>query len=158
MTVETSLMDEVDRLRGDIVEYTRGMVRIPSENPPGNETEISDFVSELLASLGFDVEQVESRPDRVNTLGLLEGTGGGKSLLWNGHYDTVPVGNLDYWTVDPFGGEVRDGRIYGRGSGDMKGAIASAMVAAKALGNLGLRLRGDLLIPVSYTHLRAHET
>lgn len=146
MTVERRLMDEVDRLRGDVVEYTRDMVRIPSENPPGDETEISDHVSELLASLGFDVEQVESRPDRVNTLGVLEGAGGGKTLLWNGHYDTVPVGNMDYWTVDPFGGEVKDGRIYGRGSGDMKGAIASAMVAAKALGNLGLRLRGDLRI------------
>ncbi len=146
MTVERRLMDEVDRLRGDVVEYTRGMVRIPSENPPGDETEISDHVSELLASLGFDVEQVESRAKRVNTLANLEGTGGGKNLLWNGHYDTVPVGNLDYWTVDPYGDEVRDGRIYGRGSGDMKGAIASAMVAAKALGNLGLRLRGDLRI------------
>jgi acetylornithine deacetylase/succinyl-diaminopimelate desuccinylase family protein len=146
VSVERRLMDEVDRLRGDVVEYTRGMVRIRSENPPGDETEISDHVSELLASLGFDVEQVESRPKRVNTLGLLEGAGGGETLLWNGHYDTVPVGNLDYWTVDPFGGEVRDGRIYSRGSGDMKGAIASAMVAAKALGNLGLRLRGDLRI------------
>ena len=146
MSVERRLIEEVDRLRGDVVEYTRGMVRIPSENPPGDETEISDHVSEILASLGFDVEQVESKPKRVNTLGLLEGAGGGETLLWNGHYDTVPVGNLDYWTVDPFGGEVRDGRIYGRGSGDMKGAIASAMVAAKALGNLGLRLRGDLRI------------
>lgn len=146
MSVERRLMDEVDRLRGDVVEYTRGMVRIRSENPPGDETEISNHVSELLAALGFDVEQVESRPKRVNTLGLLEGAGGGETLLWNGHYDTVPVGNLDYWTVDPFGGEVRDGRIYGRGTGDMKGAIASAMVAAKALGSLGLRLRGDLCI------------
>jgi succinyl-diaminopimelate desuccinylase len=146
VTVERSLMEEVERLRGDVVEYTREMVRIPSENPPGNEAQISDYVSELLAGLGFDVEQVESCPDRVNTLGVLEGSGGGENLLWNGHYDTVPVGNLDYWTVDPLGGEVRDGRVYGRGSGDMKGAIASAMVAAKALGSLGLRLRGDLRI------------
>jgi acetylornithine deacetylase/succinyl-diaminopimelate desuccinylase family protein len=146
VTVERRLMDEVDRLRDDVIKYTRGMVRIPSENPPGDETEISDHVSELLASLGFDVEQVESKLKRVNTLALLEGAGGGKSLLWNGHYDTVPVGNLDNWTMDPFGGEVRDGRVYGRGSGDMKGAIASAMVAAKALDSLGLRLRGDLRI------------
>ena len=132
MSIERRLMDEVERLRGDIIEYTRGMVRIPSENPPGDEAEVSDYVSELLASLGFDVEQVESKPKRVNTLALLEGAGGGKSLLWHGHYDTVPVGNLDNWTVDPFGGEVKDGRIYGRGSGDMKGAIASVVVAAKA--------------------------
>ena len=144
MSIKKHLIDEINQLRNNIIEYTQDMVRIPSENPPGNETEISEYVSELLSSLGFNVEQVESKPNRVNTLGVLKGTGGGKTLLWNGHYDTVPVGNLDYWTVDPFGGEVKDGRIYGRGSGDMKGAIASAMVAAKALGNLGLRLRGDL--------------
>jgi acetylornithine deacetylase/succinyl-diaminopimelate desuccinylase family protein len=146
LSVERHLVDEVETLRDDVVEYTRSMVRIRSENPPGDETEISDHVSELLASLGFDVEQVEPKPKRVNTLGLLEGTGGGGSLLWNGHYDTVPVGNLDYWTVDPFGGKVKDGRIYGRGTGDMKGAIASAMVATKALANLGLRLKGDLRV------------
>ena len=144
MSIEKRLIDEIKQLSDDIVEYTRDMVRIPSENPPGDETEISDYVSKLLASLGFDVKQVESKPNRVNTLGVLKGTSGGKTLLWNGHYDTVPVGNLDYWTVDPFGGEVKNGRIYGRGSGDMKGAIASAIVAAKALGNLGLRLKGDL--------------
>jgi len=80
----------------------------------------------------------------VNSLGVLKGTGGGKSLLWNGHYDTVPVGNLNYWTVDPFGAEVKDGKIYGRGSGDMKGAISSAIIAAKALDNMGFELRGDL--------------
>jgi acetylornithine deacetylase/succinyl-diaminopimelate desuccinylase family protein len=144
MSIEEHLIDEIERLRDDIIEYTRDMVRIPSENPPGDETEVSDYVSEALASLGFDVEQVESKPKRVNTLGVLKGTGGGKILLWNGHYDTVPVGNLDYWTVDPFDGVVKDGRIYGRGSGDMKGAISSAIVATKALGNLGLRLIGDL--------------
>ena len=144
MSIEKHLIDEIEQLHDDIVEYTRGMVRIPSENPPGNETEGSDYVSELLTPLGFDVTQVESKPNRVNTLGVLKGTGGGKTLLWNGHYDTVPVGNLDYWTVDPFIGEIKDGRIYGRGSGDMKGAIASAIVAAKALGNLDIRLKGDL--------------
>jgi acetylornithine deacetylase/succinyl-diaminopimelate desuccinylase family protein len=144
MSMEKRLIDEIERHRNDIIKYTRDMVRIPSENPPGDETEVSDYISELLTSLGFDVEQVEPKPNRVNTLGVLKGTGGGKTLLWNGHYDTVPVGNLDYWTVDPFDSEVKGGRIYGRGSGDMKGAISSAIVAVKALGNLSLRFRGDL--------------
>jgi succinyl-diaminopimelate desuccinylase len=144
MSIQKQLTDEIERLRKDIVKYTQGMVQIPSQNPPGNETEISDYVTELLTSQDFNVEQVESKPNRVNTLGVLKGTGNGKTLLWNGHYDTVPVGNLDYWTEDPHGGEVKNGKIYGRGTGDMKGAIASAIVAAKALGNLGIRLKGDL--------------
>ena len=146
MSIQKHLIKEIEQLCNDIIKYTRGMVRIPSENPPGNETEISNYVSELLASLGFDVEQVESKPNRVNTLGVLKGTGGGKTLLWNGHYDTVPVGNLDYWTVDPYCGKIKDGKIYGRGTGDMKGAVASAIVAAKALSNLGIQLKGDLLL------------
>jgi len=144
MSIQKQLKAEIEKLRKDIIKYTQGMVQIPSQNPPGNETEISDYVTELLTPQGFNVEQVESKPNRVNTLGILKGTGNGKTLLWNGHYDTVPVGNLDYWTEDPYGGEVKNGRIYGRGTGDMKGAIASAIVAAKALGNLGIRLKGDL--------------
>jgi acetylornithine deacetylase/succinyl-diaminopimelate desuccinylase family protein len=82
----------------------------------------------------------------VNTLGTLKGTGGGRNFLFNGHYDTVPVGNLEFWSVDPFGGLVKDGRIYGRGSGDMKGAIASAIIAAKALVEAGIGLQGDFMI------------
>ncbi|MBN2334867.1 M20 family metallopeptidase [Candidatus Bathyarchaeota archaeon] len=142
MSLQTRLLDEIDRLSGDLVETARDMIRIPSENPPGDEAAIADYVSELLAALGFDVEQVEPKPGRVNTLGALEGSGGGKNLLWNGHYDTVPIGNPEYWTVEPLGGQVKDGRVYGRGSGDMKGAIASAITAAKAVGNIGARLRG----------------
>ena len=144
MSTQKKLINLIERLRNDIIKYTQSMVQIPSENPPGNETEISEYVSGVLASIGFDVEQVESKPNRVNTLGILKGTGTGKALLWNGHYDTVPVGNLDYWKEDPFGGVVKDGKIYGRGTGDMKGAIASAMVAAKALDRLDIRLKGDL--------------
>lgn len=144
MSTQKKLINMIERLRNDIIKYTQSMVQIPSENPPGNETEISEYVSGVLASIGFDVEQVESKPNRVNTLGVLKGAGTGKALLWNGHYDTVPVGNLDYWKEDPLGGVVKDGKIYGRGTGDMKGAIASAMVAVKALDRLGIRLKGDL--------------
>jgi acetylornithine deacetylase/succinyl-diaminopimelate desuccinylase family protein len=148
MSFEKLLIDEIERLRNDIIRYTRDMVGIPSENPPGNEITISNYVSEVLESIGFDVTQVETKPKRVNTLGVLKGIGGGKSLLWNGHYDTVPVGNLNNWTVDPFKGEVKGGKIFGRGSGDMKGAISSAIIASKALENLGLRLRGDFHLHV----------
>lgn len=146
MSLRAKFFEKVDSLSSELVELTREMVRTPSENPPGDERAISGLVSDRLEALGFDVELVESEPGRVNTLGTLRGTGGGGNFLFNGHYDTVPVGNLEFWSVDPFGGLVKDGRIYGRGSGDMKGAIASAIIAAKALGEAGIGLQGDFMI------------
>ena len=146
MSLRTKFFDKVDSLSSELVELTRDMIRTPSENPPGDERAVSGLVSERLEAIGFDVELVESEPRRVNTLGTLKGAGGGRNFLFNGHYDTVPVGNLDFWSVDPFGGTVKDGRIYGRGSGDMKGAIASAIIAAKALDEAGIRLNGNFMI------------
>jgi len=64
LSIEKLVINEVERLRKDIIRYTHEMVRIPSENPPGNETAISDYVSENLSTIGFDVEQVESKPRR----------------------------------------------------------------------------------------------
>lgn len=139
-------MAKVDSLSEELVELTREMIRIPSENPPGDESGISQLIKEKLTSLNFDVEFVEPKPKRVNTLGVLRGTGGGRNFLFNGHYDTVPAGSLEFWSVDPFEGVVKNGRIYGRGSGDEKGAIASAIIAAKALTQAGIRLKGNLLI------------
>jgi len=143
---EKRFLGEVDRLEKYMVEHIRGMVRVPSENPPGDETQVAGYVAEALTALGLDVEQVEPLKGRVNTLGVLGGAGRGPGLLWNGHVDTVPLGNLDNWAVDPLGGEVKDGRVWGRGSGDMKGAVASALTAVKALQDAGVRLRGDLHI------------
>src|SRR4030042_1309584 len=143
---EERLLREVDRLDQHMVNHIQGLVRIPSENPPGDESEVAGYVAEALASLGVDVEHVEPEPGRVNTLGTLRGSGGGAGLLWNGHVDTVPLGNPDNWTVDPLGGEIRDGRVWGRGSGDMKGAVAAAITAVKALQDAGISLRGDLHI------------
>jgi len=143
---EDRFLGEVDRLERYMVKHMQGLVRIPSENPPGDESEVAGYLAEALSSLGLDVEQVEPEHGRVNTLGTLSGSGGGAGLLWNGHVDTVPLGNPDNWTVDPLGGEVRDGRVWGRGSGDMKGAVAAAITAVKALQDAGIRLRGDLHI------------
>jgi len=146
MDIRSKYMDRIDALTPELIELTQELVKTPSENPPGDERGVSGVVSERLEALGFNVELVESEPRRVNTLGRLEGSGGGMKFLFNGHYDTVPIGNLDFWSVDPFGGLVKEGRIYGRGSGDMKGAIASAIVAAKALDEAGIGLKGDFMI------------
>jgi acetylornithine deacetylase/succinyl-diaminopimelate desuccinylase family protein len=115
-------------------------------NPPGDESEVSEYVSEKLSSMGLDIELVEPKTHRVNTLATLRGIGQGRNFLFNGHYDTVPVGSLDFWSLDPYAGVIKDGKLYGRGAGDMKGAIASAILAVKVLVELGIQLKGDMLI------------
>ncbi len=146
MSIEEAIIKRVEALSDELVALTRRLIRIPSENPPGDEGEVSQLVSEELEALGFEVELVEPAPRRVNTVAVLRGEGGGRGFLFNGHYDVVPPGNLEFWSLDPYEAVVKDGRIYGRGASDMKGAIASAIIAAKALGEEGIALKGDLHI------------
>jgi acetylornithine deacetylase len=124
------------------------LVQINSVNPvlsPGGkgEKEIGTYVADTLNQLGLSVQTYEVKPGRVNVVGTLKGSGGGRSLLLNAHMDTVGVEGM---TIDPFGAEIRDGRLYGRGAQDMKGSLAAMMGAAKALVDSGLELAGDLLI------------
>ncbi len=108
----------------------------------------------LLTDDKFTYEQIMASPydrlksykDRPNLIGRIKGTGGGRSLILNGHIDTVPVGELSKWKHDPFGAEIEDGRMYGRGSVDMKGGIAAMIFAVETLQKLGIKLAGDLMM------------
>ena len=134
--------------RDYIIQKTTDLVKINSVNPslsPGGkgEAEIGTYVADSLNDLGLDVNVYKLKPDRVNVVGVLKGAGEGRSLLLNAHMDTVGV---DGMIIDPFGAEIRDGRLYGRGSQDMKGSLAAMMGAAKAFVDGGIELAGDLVI------------
>jgi acetylornithine deacetylase len=123
------------------------LVQINSINPtlaPGapGEREIAAFIAESLCAAGLAVEIFEPEPGRCSVLGTLAGAGGGRSLMLNAHCDTVDVAGM----AEPFSGAIRDGKLYGRGSFDMKGSLAACMAAAKTLAESGIRLRGDLLV------------
>lgn len=131
-----------------LTKLTQELIQInsinPSLTPDGmGEAEIGTYVAEKLKELGLDVTTSEIAPGRVNVVGVLKGSGGGKSLLLNAHLDTVGVEGM---TIKPFDGELREGRVYGRGAQDMKGSLAAMITAAKAIVDAGIRLRGDLLI------------
>ena len=143
----------VDDVASELVDFAAALVRIPTVNPPGEGYEdAARLIGERLARGGFRVELLaaEGRPEhtpqhpRLNVLGVLEGQGGGPCLHLNGHFDVVPPG--DGWSLPPFAGLVRDGRLYGRGSSDMKAGIAAAVYAAEALRRAGVRLSGRLEI------------
>ena len=126
------------------------LVRINSVNPtlaPGapGEREIAGFIADSLRSCGLETASYEPAAGRISVLGRLRGTGGGRSLMLNGHCDTVDVAGM----AEPFSGSIRDGKVYGRGAFDMKGSLAASMAAAKALADgrvRGVRLKGDLLL------------
>jgi succinyl-diaminopimelate desuccinylase len=140
-----AILAAVDELQDELVTLLQRLIRIPTVNPPGEAYE--EFVADLRAVLdgyGYATEVHhaptelaplgEGRP-RPNLIGKLAGDG--PLVHLNGHYDVVPVGND--WTRDPFGGELADGHIYGRGSADMKSGLAAQIIAVEALRATGIR-------------------
>ncbi len=149
--LEQRIVEQVDALREEMLVFLRDLIRIPSVNPPGDEyLPCARLIGDRLKTLGFETRYItaEDHPDhsaarpRVNVMGRLPGRSPMPTLHFNGHTDVVPAG--DDWTIDPFGGVVKDGRIYGRGACDMKGGIAAALFAAAALREAGVALRGSL--------------
>ena len=152
MTNTDRILAEVDRAADEIVQFAVDLVRIPTINPPGDEYEsCAHFLGDHLRQRHFEVEYIvaDGRPEhtarhpRVNVVGSRRG-GAGPVVHLNGHIDVVPPG--DGWTVDPFAGVVRDGRIFGRGVCDMKAGLAAAVYAAEAIARADVHLPGTLEI------------
>ncbi len=148
---EGAVLAAVDALRDELVAFTQALVRIPTVNPPGDRyAECAGLVRETLERFGYDVRLVRPRDDpdpahpRVNVVGRLAGARPRPLLHFNGHFDVVPTGDLAAWAHDPFGGELADGRIWGRGTGDQKAGIAASIFAVEAIRRAGLRLGGTV--------------
>lgn len=123
------------------------LVRIDSVNPsicPGGagETAIATFVAEQLAQMGLTVHVHDRVSGRPSVVGILKGSGGGRSLMLNAHIDTVGVDEM----AEPFSGAIQNGRLFGRGSYDMKGGLAACLGAARALADAQVPVMGDVLI------------
>ena len=148
----SALAQVLNRIDADeVVELTRALVRIPSlyrpDDPDATEARVAAFVLAWLRREGFHVEVHEVAPGRPNVLGWIGETGPGrKSLLLEGHTDVVTEGDPTEWTWPPWGGELVNGRIYGRGAADMKSGLAAAMVAAAAFRRAGVEPGGKLVV------------
>lgn len=158
---DTALVDRVlaavDSSRDELASMISAAVRIPSVNPryPGQvyeevvgaEGAVSRLLAEVYAEAGAEVDLFALEPGRENAVALIRGAEGGRSLIYNGHVDVVPAGNPENWrSGHPFSGRVEDGRIWGRGSTDMKAGLLAQAFAARALHRCGVRLRGDLIL------------
>ncbi len=133
--------------RGFLERTLRDLVRINSVNPtlvPAEvgEAEIASYVGGALRAIGLDVRFHEPEAGRPSVVGRLPGSRPGRSLMFNAHADTVGVDEM----IDPFSGDIRDGKLYGRGAFDMKGGLAASMAAVKALADAGRPHGGDVLV------------
>ncbi len=122
-----------------VVELARELVRIPSvAGRDGGERAAAELVAKTMSDFGWHPQLTEVAPGRSNVVATLDGGGGpGPTLALEGHLDVVTEGDLSAWTVDPFGAEIRNGRLYGRGAADMKAGVAAMLYGARALQSSG---------------------
>src|SRR5690242_13995278 len=129
----------------EVVALARRLVQFKTVNPPGDEEEAVRYLGAFLTQAGLAVDYQQVATSRANLVARLPGRGEMGHLIFSGHMDVVPAGG-NGWTCDPFGGEVRDGRLLGRGAADMKGGLAAMAVAMAWLARSGFRPRGDLIL------------
>ncbi len=167
--IQERVLAEIDRLTPELVRTVQQAVRIASINPkyPGQdyatlvglESEVAQLVASIYTEAGAEIDVFAIEPGRDNAVGVVRGTGGGRSLVYNGHIDVVPAGDPSTWTSgEPFSGETHDGSVHGRGSADMKAGVLAQAYAAVALHRAGVRLAGDLtLVAVVGEEVGDHE-
>ena len=141
--------------------FLQELVRMPS--PIGQEELVQRAVAGRMRDIGLDVDTFDIDPttlvnlpgynasprpykNRPCVVGVLKGSGGGRSLILNAHADTAPVESVSAWTRDPYGAVIEDGKLYGRGAWDDKAGLAEIILVAEALRRAGIRLRGDLIL------------
>lgn len=131
--------------KDEVVRFHQSLVRVPSVNPPGDVRAAIALCEQRLRDAGFQTRLVAAEEAKPNLVAELSGDSG-PTLCFNAHLDVVPTGERSAWKHDPFGAEIEDGRIYGRGAGDDKASVAAQVMAGVALAKAGVALHGTLVI------------
>ncbi|MCW1928669.1 M20 family metallopeptidase [Bhargavaea beijingensis] len=139
------------RDREAVIRLTRELVQIESVYrgegvPGGNEEKVAHYVADVLRGYGIETHVEEVVPGRPNVIGIIDSGKPGPTLLFEGHTDVVTEGNRDAWTYDPFGAEIVDGRMYGRGTNDTKGNLACMITAVHSILQDGEDFRGKIIL------------
>jgi len=159
-SVKNKVLSLIDEHEEEIISFLKSLIGIPSITE--KEEEIQNFISQKLKRMNLKVdmwepdwEKLKSHPGyvpvkigyqrRPDVVGIYKGSGGGKSLLFNGHVDVIPASPAN-WDVDPWAGEVKEGKLYGRGASDMKGGLVAMTMAMDFILRAGIRLKGDVIL------------
>ena len=137
--IESKILNKIDSMKDQIIKFHQEIIQIPSETPPRKYERISKFTEKNFKEIGLNT--IVKNHNIVGKMGEKKG----KTLLLYGHLDTVPAFK-EQWTKDPFGGEIIDGKIYGRGSSDDKSCVTAEIFAAKALMDVNINLNGRLIL------------
>lgn len=133
-------------LREQAIRVAQELVRVPSEAPPGNEQKVAEKIARLLSEGGLKVQLMPVATGRPNVIAIARGNAPGPTLLYHGHLDVVPAGELSFWHFKPYDGVICNGKLYGRGAADMKGGLAAMASAAMQLKKDNVPLRGNLVL------------
>jgi formylaminopyrimidine deformylase len=146
-TLEQTILHDLDEASERLVETLCDLVRFRTPNPPGgNEAAAQDFVEERMTALGLEVDRWDALPGRPNVVGRMAGRGGGRSVVLNGHIDVCEERRLDQWSTTPYEPVVTSDEVVGRGTSDMKGGLASFLVALEVLRSRQIELSGDVTL------------
>ena len=137
----------------EITNLAQELIKIPSDETAG-EKEVCEYLESYLKSLGMKVRLQEVLPNRPNIIAEVIGDDVGRSIMFNGHVDTVPIGDIKKWSMDPYSAIIKDNKLFGRGSTDMKGSIASMIIAMKFIMNNVKKFNGKII----FTGVMAEET
>lgn len=142
-TLEENVLKAIDQ--DEVVSFHQSLVRIASVNPPGDVREANQVCDTTLAEAGFDTTSIGDLDEMPNLIATF-GDPSGQTLCFNAHLDVVPTGERSAWSHDPFGAEIVDGRIYGRGAGDDKASVTAQVMAGLAIARSGIPLQGKLVV------------
>ncbi|MEK3728199.1 MULTISPECIES: M20 family metallopeptidase [unclassified Lysinibacillus] len=145
--LKAQLLEAVEKHQDELIAFCSKLIQIPSVNPPGDTTEITAFIENYLQDVGITYQKYEAADKMFNLVASI-GSGEGKELIYCGHTDVVPVGDLSKWEFNPFSGEVKDGWMLGRGASDMKAGLAGIIFATKLLKKLNIELPGKLTLAI----------
>ena len=142
--IKNQILNEIDRRENELIELCSNLIKIPSENPPGDTSRVADFATEFLRKRDRTVQKYAPKKNLVSIVSEL-GTAEEPHLVLNGHMDVFPAGG-QRWDFDPFSGDVRKGKIFGRGATDMKAGVAAFLFAYALIGELGVMVPGKLVL------------
>ncbi|MFX1255106.1 MAG: ArgE/DapE family deacylase [Promethearchaeota archaeon] len=132
----------------ELLQLLQDLIRIDSVNPVltnigTGELEIAQYIGNYLEKMGLEVTYQDINSKRANVVGILKGEGGGKTIMLNGHTDTVGIEGMN---IDPFNPKFENGKVYGRGALDMKSGLAATIMAVQAIMNAKIKLKGDVIL------------
>lgn len=143
--IKEVLLKYVEEQRDELIRISSELVQIPSEDPPSDTHAMVDYlINEIKDIEGVRYETYTKIEPKISLLAWIKGKGDGKRLVFNGHIDTFLVGNTEGWDENPFSGSIKDGKIYGRGSCDMKAAIAGYIIVLKAMAKYKDEWNGEI--------------